>query len=341
MIFWRSMNSLWKTILDGLTFKDLAGKRQPRTYTLITGLILLLLLMAGGMAGLNRYLLMSRVQATPVSVIVSTQTIAPTEPEAVSTTIPSTDCPIDSAEWSFTPTMISKNYQVIQPACVYEGLEKTIAWALAVREGYSRAEATEQLGFVEMPMSQLEHVEALGNQNEPQTMPVSFIPTQPDFKEWHVDGNGSPTITYALRGCFRTSTIVGNKVEMWGGDYSVICVVIEDAEGTQIVYALNNHIFTSTATPIRSYLLFGYSGEGLWLWLGTRENPKLPIDNPTQFAKDRLTIATLYDSQPWDMQWLKNTYSLSMQPLPEDWQHKTDTVEQQAILAALNGSGAQ
>ena len=74
IIFWsQSMKSLWKTILDGLTYKDLAGKRQPRTYTVMTGLILLLLLMAGGMAGLNRYLLMSRVQATPVSVSLTTE----------------------------------------------------------------------------------------------------------------------------------------------------------------------------------------------------------------------------------------------------------------------------
>ncbi|MBL0348094.1 hypothetical protein [Candidatus Villigracilis affinis] len=67
-------------------------------------------------------------------------------------------CPTDSSEWSFTPTMISENYQIIQPACVYQGLEKSIAWALAVREGYSRAEATELLGFSEMPMRQMETV---------------------------------------------------------------------------------------------------------------------------------------------------------------------------------------
>jgi hypothetical protein len=336
------MNSLWKTILDGLTFTDLAGKRQPRTYTVITGLILLLLFMAGGMAGLNRYLLMSRVQATPQVVSVPTQTIEPQASETTTTTLPvSTECPTDSAEWSLTPTMISKNYQVIQPACVYQGLEKTIAWALAVREGYSRTEATTQLGFAAMPLKQLEQVTALGNTDSPQTMPVSFIPVQPNFTEWHVDANGDPAMIYALRGCFRTSTIVGNKVEVWGGDYSVICVVIEDATGSQVVYALEDHIFTSTATPTRSYLLFGYGGDGRWLWLGTRENPKLPIDNPTQFAKDRLTIATLYDSQPWDMLWLKNSYGLSMQPLPKDWQQKTDEAEQQAILAALNASGAQ
>jgi len=337
------MKSLLKTILDGLTYQDLAGKRQPRTYTVITGLILLLLLMAGGMAGLNRYLLMSRVQTSPVTVSLTVSATENAETKIPATLQPETndshDCPTDSTEWSFTPTWISKNYQVIQPACVYAGLEHTIAWALAVRNGFSRAAATQTLGFETMPMRQLKHVQALGNRDGPQDMPVNFIPAQPDFSEWHVDANGNPAVTYALRGCFRTATIVGNKVEVWGGDYSVICMVIEDAEASQIVYALDGHVFTSPATPTRSYLLFGYEGDGLWVWLGTRENPKMPIDNPAQFAKDRLTIATLYDSQPWDVQWLKSKYGLTMQPLPENWQNQTEETEKQAILTALNGGG--
>src|SRR5512134_3165658 len=167
MIFGRIMNSLWKTILDGLTYKDLAGKRQLRIYTVFTGLILLLLLMSGGMAGLNRYLLMSRVQATPVSISIATQFTETSETEPPAPMEPkgsvSYGCPTDSAEWSFTPTLISENYQIIQPACVYQGLERTIAWALAVGEGYSRAEATQQLGFTEMPMRQLEAVTVPAN----------------------------------------------------------------------------------------------------------------------------------------------------------------------------------
>ena len=85
MIFWRRMKALWKTILDGLTYTDLAGKRQLRVYTVVTGLILLLLLMAGGMAGLNRYLLMSRVQATPEVVSIPTETKQPLETEIPAT----------------------------------------------------------------------------------------------------------------------------------------------------------------------------------------------------------------------------------------------------------------
>ena len=260
------MKSLWKTILDGLTYKDLAGKRQPRTYTVMTGLILLLLLVAGGMAGLNRYLLMSRVQATPVSVSLTTQATETIETDQPATTQPdvaiSTGCPTDSADWSLTPSYISENYKVVQPACVYQGLENTIAWALAVREGYSRAEATQQLGLTEMPMRQMKTVPIPANAKGLATVLVSFIPPNPDFTEWRLNENGEAAVTYALRGCFRTSTVVGNRLEIWGGDYPVICIVMEDAENTHIVYSLNGHTYTSTATPTRSFLLFGYLSNG-------------------------------------------------------------------------------
>ncbi len=341
------MKTLWKTILDGLTYKDLAGKRQPRAYTVITGLILLLLLMAGGMAGLNRYLLMSRVQATPISVSLTTQATETLEAEPLAT-IQLGDgtpygCPTDSADWSLTPSYISENYNVIQPACVYQGLEKTIAWALAVREGYSRAEATQQLGLNEMPMRQMKTVPIPANAKGLAAVPVSFIPPNPDFTEWRLNANGEAAVTYALRGCFRTSTVVGNRMEIWGGDYPVICLVVEDAENTHIVYSLNDHTYNSPAKPMRSFLLFGYLSYGNWVWLGTQDDPKLEITDLKANAKERLTVATLYDSYPWDAKWLMNTYHLIMQPPPEHWQTMTDESEKQAILNGLsvNPNGAR
>ena len=336
------MKSLWKTILDGLTYKDLAGKRQPRVYTVVTGLILLLLIMAGGMAGLNRFLLMRMVQATPETVSIPTETMQPPETEIPATeTIEastSSGCPTDSTKWSFTPTVISETYQVIQPACVYQGLEKTIAWALAVREGYSRAEATELLGFSEMPIRQMETVTIPKNANELVDVPVSFIPPHPEFREWRLNDRGKAAVTYALRGCFETSSIKGNRVEIWGGEYSVICLVVEDAENTQILYSLNGHMYISPATPMRSFLLFGYLGDGQWVWLGTQIEPKLEITNAEEIASDRLTVATLYDSQPWDAKWLSVTHHLDMQPLPEGWKSFTDENEKQYILSVLSGT---
>jgi len=336
------MNSLWKTILDGLTYKDLAGKRQPRIYTVVTGLILLLLLMAGSMAGLNRYLLMSKVQAIPVSVSLTMPVSETLEIDEPTTAQPeasvSYDCPTDSADWYFTPTMISDNYQVIQPACVYQGLEKTIAWALAVREGNSRAEATEGLGFTEMPMRQMESVTIPNDADDLMDVPVSFIPPNPDFREWRLNADGEIAVTYALRGCFRTSSVRGNRLEIWGGEYSVICLVVEDAENTHILYSLNEHTYISPATPMRSFLLFGYLSDGQWVWLGTQTEPKLEITDPAKNASDRLTVATIYDSKPWDAMWLSNTYHLDMQLLPENWQTLTDENEKQYILSVLSGA---
>lgn len=331
------MKSIWKMILDGLTYQDLAGKRQLRAYTIITGLILLLLLMVVGMAGLNRILLMRAVRNTASLATSPSFTQSPGTIQTESPPLPALEsCPTDSGDWSFTPTYTSKNYNVIQPACVYQGLEKTIAWALAVREGYSRAEATRQLGFAEMPMRQLDTVTIPADAKGLADVPVSFIPSNPDFTEWRMNANGTAAVTYALRGCFRTSTVVGNRVEIWGGEYAAICLVVEDAENTHIVYALNGHTYTSAATPMRSFLLFGYLSDGYWVWLGTKEDPKLEITDPAAYARERLTIATLYDSYPWDADWLLYTHQLIMQPPPENWLSLRDESEKQAILDALS-----
>lgn len=335
------MKSLWKTILDGLTYKDLAGKRQPRIYTVVTGLILLLLFMVGSMAWINNFLLMRMVQATPEMVSIPTETRLPLETEVPATkpaeASASLGCPTDSNEWSLTPTVISETYQVIQPACVYQGLEKTIAWALAVREGYSRAEATQLLGFTEMPIRQVKTVAIPKDANELVDVPVSFIPPNPEFKEWRLNENDNAAVTYALRGCFETSSIQGNHVEIWGGEYSVICLIVEDAENTRILYLLNGHAYAAIATPIRSFLLFGYLGDGQWVWLGTQTEPKLEITNAEEIANERLTVATLYDSQPWDVKWLSNTHHLDIRPLPENWQTMNSENEKQYIISILSG----
>jgi hypothetical protein len=329
------MKSLLQEILDGLTYKDLAGQRQPRAYTVITGILLLLLFMVAGVALLNRILVMRTVRETtkPVNVTAQATNVTPFRQAAQTTPM---GCPTDPEKWSLVSVYDSLNYDLIQPACVYQGLERTIAWALAIREGYSRAEATQGLGFTEMPMRRLDQVTIPAKANGLAAIPVSFIPPDPDFTEWRLNSNGEAAVTYALRGCFRTSTIVGNQVQVWGGEYPIICMVVEDAENTHIVYSLDGHVFTTPATPMRSFLLFGYVADGNWVWLGTQDDPKLEITDPHANAHERLTIATLYDSKPWDPEWLQNSYHLWMKTLPENWQTMTDKREQQAILNELS-----
>ncbi len=211
------MNQLWNTILDGLTFKDLAGRRQPRRYALVTGMILLIIMALAGALLLNRALLKYSMKESHAPVIeTSAQTPTEPNPSGEPTAIA---CPVNADEWSLTDVFISINYKVIQPACVYEGLEKTIAWALAVRNGYSREQARELLGFSEMPMRQMDQAKILTDTQGPMEVALHFIPPTADFTEWRVNDNGGPAVTYGLRGCFRTSTVIGNQIEIWGGEY--------------------------------------------------------------------------------------------------------------------------
>ncbi len=328
------MKSLWKAVLDGLTFKDLAGRRQPRTFTVLASLLLVLFALVLIMTWTVHYSVMSEVRATARPVQVKTE---PTqEPPTQAPSPVAIECPTDPAKWSLSPVYQGTLYDVIQPACVYRGLEKTVAWALAVREGYSRQHATEALGFRDMPMRQLDHVTIPASGDGTTLVPVSFIPPDPDFTEWRLKPDGSPAVTYALRGCFRTTTVVANRVETWGGNYPVICLVVEDAENTHIVYALNGHTYTAPAKLMRSFLLFGYVSDDEWVWLGTQDDPKLEITDPEQNARDRVAIAKLYDSQPWDARWLESTYGLTMQMPPLSWTSATDESEKQAILRALS-----
>lgn len=325
-------------MLDGLSYTDLAGKRQPRVYAVVSGMILILLLTTGGMAVLNRAWLMRRVQA--VSIPVEDRSPAESTVPATGTArqAGSPACPEDPAQWTFTPTMAGGSYQGIQPACVHRGLERTVAWALAVRQGYSRAEAARLLGFPAMPVRQLDSVPIPGEAGRLVNVPVRFSPTHPDLREWRLNGQDTAAVTYALRGCFETASVAGNRVEIRDEGYAVICLVIEDAENTRVLYALNGHMYTSTATPMRTFQLFGYTGGGEWVWLGTQNTPKMEITDAEHIARERQTMAALYESQPWDAGWLGRTHHLEMQPLPEGWQTCTEESEKQAILSVLSGA---
>ena len=327
------MKQLWKQILDGLTFTDLAGHRHPRQYAVVAGIILFIALTLGGASWVNQLLLKYSMKETYAPVTQNTQTpLIPTE-TVQATALP---CPVLSEQWSLSDPVIKQNYKVIQPACVYDGLAHTVAWALAVRNGYSREQARQLLGFSELPMRQMDHVAIPDNDsNGPQDVAVSFIPPTLDFSEWRVDDQGRPAVAYGLRGCFRTSNVVGNKVEIWGGEYPVICVVVEDAGNTRIVYKLGEHIFTNEAVPTRSFLLFGYVGNGYWVWLGTQDNPKMTIEDVAEMDNELKTVSLLFDSQPWDLAWLQSRYGLTQQSLPENWQNFTDPTEQQIILNEL------
>ena len=108
------MKQLWNNILDGLTFTDLAGHRQPRQYVLVAGLILFVSVTLAGASWFNRLMLKYSMKETYMPRLEATA-IPPTEQISEPTDIP---CPVLSEQWSLSDPVIEQNYKVIQPACV-------------------------------------------------------------------------------------------------------------------------------------------------------------------------------------------------------------------------------
>ena len=327
------MKALFNAILDGLTFKDIAGKRQPRAYTVLTGLVLILLFVLASCVALERSAMMDEVQGIPETVQITVEPSATLEPTPMAET-----CPTDPADWNFVDIQPGNNLKRLEPVCVHDNLAKSVAWALAVREGYTRAEATQALGFAEMPLHRLSEVTILTDTQGPLPMQVSFTPTHPDFAEWRVNSNGQPAIAYALRGCFRAGTVTGNKVDSWNAGYPVICTLSEDSYGSRIVFNLDGHTYTSESVPTRSFALFGYLGNGQWAWLGTQKEPKIALETLGDFVGDAAASARMHGEAVWDAAWLEQTFGLSMKPLPENWQTARDETERQVILDGLNAA---
>lgn len=326
------MKPLLNAILDGLTFTDIAGKRHLRTYVVLTSIVLFLLVILASCVALEHKTMMDEVQSTPLPVAITAQPSALPE----STPTPEEPCHSDTANWTFLDVMPGDNFKRIEPACVYEGLGRSAAWAIAVRSGYTRAEAAQALGFSEFPMRQMSEVTALTNTKGPLSLAVSFTPAHPDFAEWRVNPNGETAIVYAMRGCFRTYEVVGNQAQEWNVDYPVICVLSEDSSGSQIVFQLDGHTFTSPSAPTRSFALFGYTGNGDWVWLGTQKEPKVGLETIPDFLEEARTSAEQFGLPVWDTAWLEKNFELPAKPLPESWQSHTQESDKQAILSGLN-----
>jgi len=326
------MKALFTAILDGVTFKDIAGKRQPRTYIILTGLILLLILLLAACVALERQSMLEEVQGAPQPVQV---TIEPTPVAQVEAPVAEA-CPTNPANWTLVEILPGDNFQRIAEECVYDGLAKSVAWALAVREGYTRAEATQALGLAEAPMRRLHEIMTLTNTRGPLTVALTFTPPHPDFAEWRVSAAGEAAISYGLRGCFRTIEITGNQSRSWNAAYPVMCVLSEDSRADLVITALNGHMYTAEATPTRSFALFGYVGNGAWAWLGTQREPKTPLDQLEGQGREAGEVAQQYGASLWDAAWLSSQMNLPTLELPTGWQNARNEADLQAILTGLN-----
>jgi hypothetical protein len=260
-------------------------------------------------------------------------------------------CPLDPKEWQLLEIAPNDNFKRITPFCVYDGLARTVAWDLLRVSGYSAPEATEALGFGEFPRQPEPEITGLTNTRGPMTIELEYAGGEvkkqvgrPDFRTWIVDQWGNPGIVFTLRGCYRTETVQGSRVESWGVAYPVLCVVSADQMDWALL-ELGSHHYAVKLGQIRQFSMYGYAGGGLWVSIGYQKEPLVEIRLPgasqpavlpltmdlEEIVQDRTFISGLHALVPWDAAWLEATFGLSMRPLPENWQSFNDPAELQAI----------
>lgn len=322
---------------DFLTYSaELSGRRQLRSYVkatlFIAGVLLVALVIFLG----KQY--QTRQDIAAVATIRYATSLTP--PQG-STQTPEA-CPSDQGGWQFVASgNPGDSLERIEPACVYESLGRTIAWVLAIREGYSRTEAARALGFTQPPVQLLmSAIKVINPAGSPFEASLVMAPLTPDYSEWLIDGEGQPAVYYFPQGCFRGIDahidMDGSKPQVWNGSYPVICYILEDNAAAHTIMSLGGHVFSTSSSPTRSYLYFGYDTQTKqWDWLGIDETLHYSTDVNTMFS-DHQNYSGQYGGSVWASQWLFQTYGLAMKAPPDDWQTANDPAELQAILTLIN-----
>jgi hypothetical protein len=373
------MGSLDK-LTDGLTYRDLAGRRRLRRYTLasiaifslICGITfwgwwqrgqLVLLGVSTPTATLNGAY---RAEASPATTAALAETQLPSssvlDTEFPSKAVPFAPlatpdaCPQDPQAWEFLEIAQGDHFKRITPNCVYDGLARTVAWDLLRAMGYSAAEAADELGFASFPWRPVAEITGMTDTWGPMNIELEYSGDavksqvrQPDFRTWIVDRQGDPGMVFALRGCYRTETVIDGQVQSWGAAYPVECVVSVDQMDWALL-ELGAYRYAFNLSAIRQFAIYGYAGDGLWVDIGYQKEPIIEVRLPGssdsgvlpltmelgQIVQDRNFIAGLHGLVPWDGAWLEEAYGLAMHPLPESWQSLNDQADFQAIQEGAN-----
>src|SRR5271157_635581 len=335
---------------DILTYQaGLSGKRRLRLYVQAALLIIVALVVILAVVLYQQGQARKAMTATKPVVMESTSTPAATvtaPATQISALTPIANaCPTDPSKWNLLEPAPGNQYDRIDPPCVYDGLGRTVAWALAIQMGYSRGEANDLLGFSfdasknNPAMVVLPNVTILTEDNFSVTqVELNFTPMKLEFTEWSVTPDGEPAVTASILGCFRTASVVGNALKDWGDGYPIICVLAEDTQAGYHVESLGGHLYTDEVKANRVDSLFGSTSEGRWVWLGNEAGVYIDQSGIGQAAlqKGYQIYSGAYQAPTWNSQWLKDTFGIQPKPLPHGWQEAKDASELQAILGLLN-----
>lgn len=335
---------------DILTYQaGLSGKRRLRLYVQATLLIIVALVVILAVVLYQQGQARKAMTATKPVVMESTSTpagtvTAPATPISALTPVGNA-CPTDPSKWNLVEPAPGNQYDRIDPPCVYDGLGRTVAWALAIQMGYSRGEANDLLGFSFDASKNNPAVIALPNVTIltysnwiVAQIGLYSTPMNLEFTEWSITPDGEPAVTASIQGCFRTASVVGNELKDWGDGYPVICVVAEDTQAGYSVNSLGGHLYTAGIKANRVLSLFGSTSEGRWVWLGNEAGINVDQSGIDQAAlqKGYQDYSEAYQTPTWSSQWLKDAFGIQPKPLPNGWQEAKDASEQQAILNLLN-----
>ena len=309
-------------------YEDRTGKHL-RSYVKVVLVIFAVIMALGMVAAFNRGQMVSQVMATPRPL---DTTLLPTETAHVEVpAVTAEACPSDPAKWSLTDnvSILGSNLKVLGPQCVYDNLEKTVAWAYATTAlGYSRADAAAKLGLsldglIAYPADN--KITVLTDfTNQPQPVDVVIAADNPQFAEWSVDAGGVTGLELSFSGCFSNVALSGGDVQTWGSN-PVICQFFADYRIQYTVSSINEYLYTGESIRnVRRPLWFGYIGDGNWTWLGSG---KVWDADLSQLPSQSLTLTPIV---------MAEKYGMPVIPLPQNWQSAIGQEYIDALLAELN-----
>jgi len=310
------------------TYSTRTGNKM-RNYVKVALVIFVIIAAMAVVAAFNRNQMVSEVMATPRPL--DANLIPTVTAEVAVPVVPVEDCPSDPASWTLSEntTVPTSNLKALGPLCVYDKLEKTVAWVYATTGlGYTRADAAAKLdlsldGLIAYPTnSQIMVVTDFNNQ--PQLVDVVIAADTAQFAEWSVDANGTTGFELSFSGCFSTAILSGGEVQTWGSN-SVICQFFADYRTQYTVSIINGHLYTGESFKnLRRPMWFGYIGNGNWTWLGTGNVWSFDL---SQIMPDQSTLTTTV---------MVEKYGMPVMPLPQNWQSAVGEEYIDALLAELN-----
>lgn len=260
----------------------------------------------------------------------TTLTPSPVPPTPTPTSAPA-ECWQNSSTWALVDVFEGDNYKAIEPACAYEGLEKTVAWLVMYQNmGYTSDEAAEIAGIEPPQNIFLNYAVVPTNIKAPKAVDMNFSPIVPDYRGWLVDtaGNASGSDYYVLEGCFKDMEVV----DPWDNKQTIeyACGVTHYRNN----YG-NNRFIQYQDTQARMQITgdgfyraekcyVGYRGNGVWDYLGCRSEEPLVIKDHPGVETVQGTQELLYGLPLWNASWVSATFGVSIYALPPSWNSVTD-----------------